>query len=387
MKLYDFKIKNPFVFKLNNLKELYLSKCENITFSENSLLNIKKIELVKCLIYKSGILINIPMVEELKLVENKELHYLIFNFSDLKFLKIFSSNIFDFLKLDNISSLEEVSIYQSDLNNITIDCERRMLEKILTLKALKTIKLFLHYINEKEISEIKGKNNSLTKLDITLKKDFILDGLLNKFPNLSELYISSVAVYFFMDRNSKLEIIENPNSKINKFSLLINKQNIRFNCASYKDLVNISFQLCCKINNIKECFPLFNEKCNAIFSSLTSLNIDTGTMNYILNIEILNNIYYNLDNIPNLKDLTLKCNITEDISEDFYNKFIIKILKMKLNKIDFSIEKKNHSSVRKLAFRLKNNITNLYYSEKELMEICPGIKFNDFSNIKIKKLL
>ena len=75
--------------------------------------------------------------------------------------------------------------------------------------------------------------------------------------------------------------------------------------------------------------------------------------------------------MPNLKKFSIKC-ISKDLNEEFYIKFINKILDMKLDYVNISIKKD------------KNNIDE-EYSEKELKEIYPKIKSLDLKNIIIKK--
>ena len=74
----------------------------------------------------------------------------------------------------------------------------------------------------------------------------------------------------------------------------------------------------------------------------------------------MKNIYNNIDNIPNLKIFTLECDC-KDITKEFYKEFIIKLMKLNLDKINLNLK--------------GNNIEK--YSKKELKKLignCVGYK-------------
>ena len=93
-----------------------------------------------------------------------------------------------------------------------------------------------------------------------------------------------------------------------------------------------------------------------------------------MDFEILNNIYNNIDNMPNLKSFVLKC-YQENINKDFLIKFIKKILSMKLNHVELYLTKK------------RNDLEKFHeeYSLNELKEIYPTIDFNFLNHINIRK--
>ena len=75
----------------------------------------------------------------------------------------------------------------------------------------------------------------------------------------------------------------------------------------------------------------------------------------------------------NIKSFKLIC-VSKDIDKDFYKKFIIKLLNMKLDYIELKIY---------LKFKYESN--EEYYSYYELKEINPKLKCYDLNKIKIKK--
>ena len=55
----------PLIIKLNNLKELIISHCENIGFAEDSLLNIIRLEFLNNIIVETKSLLKLPEAREL----------------------------------------------------------------------------------------------------------------------------------------------------------------------------------------------------------------------------------------------------------------------------------------------------------------------------------
>ena len=62
-----------------------------------------------------------------------------------------------------------------------------MIEKVMSINTLQTLKLYLKVIDFSDISNIKGKNTSLKNLYIEWynEKDCLLKNIHIKFPNLS----------------------------------------------------------------------------------------------------------------------------------------------------------------------------------------------------------
>jgi hypothetical protein len=204
-----------------------------------------------------------------------------------------------------------------------------MIEKFLSSKTLKEIAFTITKIDSNIFSKIKGINKTVTKMRIcwnNSESDCFLFDLQNKFPNLLEIdikidpLIRSNKLY----RKRKLEIIENLNCKINKFSLNAGgKKRIKFFCGDFKNLKDVEFNINNNTINVKNGFPIFNDKCKIIFKSLTSFSMD-NCCGFDLTSEVLNNIYNNMDKMPNLKKFEINTGVNS-IDEKFYIKFIKKL--------------------------------------------------------------
>ena len=370
-----FKFEKIFTLKLNNLKELILKNCENITFEENSCLNIKKLILYDCLIIKPKSLIKFP---ELEICELERFNYidqkydLIIDFSNLKNLKYFTGEICDFINLEDPQSLLNVKL--TEKINISKEIEKEMIEKFCSIKSLKNINFQIFKINNNDISKIQGKNPSIINVEVNWMNqsdECILSNFLKKFPSIENLVLETPYIKYY---KTFLFLEEEPNCKIDNFSIKGGGNNaIKFYISPYEKLVSIFFDFYSEIFNLENCFPLLNEKCTKIFSSLKcfKLSIFSEYKN------ILNNLYNNLDKMPNLQDISINYNTTEFSNKAFYQKFIKKLLSLKLNSIYFSIKEKQLDFLKQ-----KDEI----YSEKELKEICPEINCTNLKNIIIFKL-
>ena len=364
-----------FVIKLITLKILSFECCHNITLTQNSCLNLKELYLEECSIINNNSLFLFPNLElcDLFNLDNQN-YYKIIKFENLQKLKNFSGEISDFLYLDS-KVIEEVTLYS--LIDNSLELEINTLKKIFSLKNLKKINLDLSIIDDEEISKIQGENNSVIILEINWQNELsscILNNLISKFPELNNLQIHiSFLDDYFMDLENVplLKITENPNSKINKFSLNIEQffRNIQFYCISFEKLVEVTFDIEIDIKNIKEAFPIFNNKCKIIFKSLKKFHFRNYSENKEYNYQIINNIYKNFHCLPNLENFLLDC--VKPIKEDLVKKFIKKILYLKLKIIHFII-KDRYKPVDP-------------YSEDELKEIWPEIIFNNNQEIIIQK--
>ena len=127
-----------------------------------------------------------------------------------------------------------------------------------------------------------------------------------------------------------------------------------------------------EILNIYEVFPIFS--INSIVKFI-SLNIFSFIYyKNIVDLNFLNNIYNNIDNMPNLKYFEL-CVISKDINEDFLKKIIRKLLSINLDTCILKIQKNDAKS-------WNQDI----YTKKELKEIFPKMKnFYLYDEISIRK--
>ena len=188
-------------------------------------------------------LLKLPQLEYLKLNTKKideisniksymKIEDLYIDFMSLNNLKRLAVNSYIFQEFKNLSLLEYAKIY----DNINIEC----LKKILSIKSLKeidieSIELENNNINlNDKISNISGDNKNISKLYIRYEVDnecIISDKLVNIFPNLTDLTLFTfLREYIFlskhMDLSCDLEIMENPNCKINKITLKLTGGNI-----------------------------------------------------------------------------------------------------------------------------------------------------------------
>ena len=78
--------------------------------------------------------------------------------------------------------------------------------------------------------------------------------------------------------------------------------------------------------------------------------------------EVIKNLYNNLDKIPNLKNVTIKC-YSSEMNKEFYENFIRKLLEMKLDSITLDIHQMDQ----------EDDALGGSYSFEKLKEIYPSI--------------
>ena len=210
LRIYSFKLDKKFILNLKQLKKLYIRCCENITFSKDVCSNLRILHILLTKIVNDGIFLSFPNLEELKLknTENFNAFHSVIDFKNLNNLKKLYIEIRDFLNLENSFSLENIKIFSLYESKIDKEIEIKMLKKIILLTNLKEVSFELISIGNDDISKISGVNNSITKLNIIKGSNIILNNLLAKFPNLSELSldtkikkISSQSILFEMKEN------------------------------------------------------------------------------------------------------------------------------------------------------------------------------------------
>ena len=373
LNLTGFKFTETFLLNIPTLKKLTLDTCQNITFEEQSLLNLKKLILNDCLIIKPKSILETPDIEEAKLTFIECDYHCkyseAFNFNNFKKLKKLIANPCDFVHLNNdiLENLELISIWDIDT-----DIQKKVMEKIINLKYLSKIKFEYGKIDNNELSKVVGVNLNLNYLEINWSKyndELILYNLQNKFPNVSNL-----GIYIPRPKPNNeinLEITENKLCKINKFILNAGLyKNIKFNCANFENLIEIRITLYDIIKNINNSFPLFNKDNKINFKSLKIFEFKNKSENKI-HISILEAINQNLVNMPNLKEFVLFCKILDNIKKEFYNDFLFKVLRKKLKKIYFAI---------------KSNIDEIYtkeevYDKNELELLYKELNINNYHNL------
>lgn len=147
--------------------------------------------------------------------------------------------------------------------------------------------------------------------------------------------------------------------------------NIKLYCQSYENLIKLKIDLENNIDNLENTIPIFNKDCKIKFKSLTTFKFKMVEDEH-LNRNILDNIYKNLDSMPNIKKLILDF-IVPELDEEYFKKFIKKILLLKLKNVHINIQK---------YFTNKKE----YYLENDYKELFPDIIFDyEYDEIYIQK--
>jgi hypothetical protein len=319
---------------------------------------LKKINFHSNTITEPKIKIKAPILEEIQFYGE---YYHIFDYNSLEKLRHLYT---EYCVIDHFfnSPLENVSFERCGLSN-----ERSNLKKLISLKTLKKLKFKISEIDDTNIKEIEGINNSVEELNLiwnNQKSDCQIYNLQNKFPNVSKLIINAKN-YYGNNNFSQLEIEENHMLKINKFAITAQNKMIKFYVQSFENLKYISLNIVNEIKNLKELLPFFNNECKIIFKYLTyfEFNYDVRPLeakNKIL--EILNNLYNNIDKIPNVRTFILSCP-SKGIDEVFYINLVKKLLSLRLNRIELNVQKEENICFKK------------YYTKEELKQLCPNIYF------------
>ena len=358
LSLYLFQFENPYIIKLYNLIELKLSRCENIGFEENINFNIEKLEIKDCNIIKPKSYLKFHKLKNYD-INNKEIINYLFDPLFVNKVKVIKCSSENFLELENIF-LEELTLEtQKD------ELDLQIFEKILRYKNLKFV-IFITNLSDEQISEIDGKNNSITTLyfrKVMASGDMI--NLINKFPNLKIFSLSSGEI-----ESQDVELLENSNCKINSI-YLYSLSNVKVYCQSYDSLTTLSLNFM-KISNYNNIFPFniinkkitFKSLTTFIFHCFSSDNIDIGFLNKLDNI---------LDYMPNLNHISLMI-FSPCITENYYMKLLKKILlKVKLNSLMYSV--------------LSRNSNSLILTKNEVESIFPDITIGDIYSLNVRKFI
>lgn len=376
-----FYFDKTFLFKLKTLKLLSFEKCNNICLSEDCCCNLQRLTLNDTILDRgSHPLFKFPKLESCYFFDFDTDCNLFIDFKSLNSLKFFSGKLNNFLELES-GSLESIIIVSNGEND-SIDIENKTLEKIMNLKKLKTLRFGLSKENNNNIPKIKGENASITNLGINWVNDdeeCDLTNLQKKFPNLSyiEIIIPKIneepSNHFTIQKSAFININENKNCKVDKICMnIMGPYDIQFNCGPFEKLISVIFDFHPYIYGLEEIFPLFGNNCQIIFESLKEFKFTYKYGDILDNenlINILENIYNNLDKMPNLKEFLIEC--TCKVSEEFYMKFIKKLLSMNLNNIYFNIN---------TGGKAKGG-----YSISELKNIYKDFDFYQYTNIAVNK--
>ena len=367
--LTSFGINSPFMLKLTDLKSLNLFYCDNIQFQieNNTFLYLEKLDLNNCSFINSNSPIKCPILETccLKSIKNRKIkkYNLIFDFNSFNNLKNFTGDS-NYLFLLGSKTLENVTLNELEINPINI--EKQIIEKLISIKTLKNINFTLNKFSFQEIAKIKEENESVTKMKIYCRNgNCLLYDLEKKFPQLIDITAS------VSGRNSKgnykLEIEENPDCKLNNLSIRISSENVKLFCQSFEKLESVDFSFYGEIE-FKDAFPIFNDKCQILFQSLKVFKLN---YNNDIDFQIINNIYNNIDNMPNLETFTLYI-YKENIDKEFFKRFLKKVLSLE--------------SIRYLYIDIKSKDKYEKYSREELIESFPDINVNKLYRINVSKI-
>ena len=341
LKLEEFRFYTPFILKLYNLQKLSVAYCSYIGFDSKSLLNLKSLSLRYCFIEGDDYLLKMPELEEISIWKSN----LIIDFESLKKLKSFVGQIDYFLLLQN-TLLDNVNINLNDNEIDYINIDAKLIEKL---------------------NEIKINNKLILKMNNSKDFDGILYKLQDKYPYLSNLTFKSI--YDSSSFSIEKSLTMKDNLYNNNYGFILNIQypkNINLYCK-YEKLETICFILHEKIN-IKD-IPIFNEKCKVKFNSLKEFSLSTYD-GQIINFDIIQNLYNNIDKMPNLKGFEIKID-SNNVEEELYIAFIKKILSLKL--------------IRRLIFIIKKHSSRNYYTKNEIKDLFPNLNLNNYYQITIQK--
>ena len=361
LELEYFFFNDIFELKLNNLKVFKIFKCKGITFTDSCCFNLKELYIIKSDIgYQNNTLLKFPNLEKCKfylyLKDNNigndiQRYNSTINFHSFNNLKVLNSEADDFLSLKN-SSLENISVLSNDIGN-SKEKEKKILEKIISMKSLKEVALSLKLLNDNDISMIQGENTFIEKFTIYWDKkisDCRIINLQKKFPNVNNFALITSPWNLF---NPNLNIEKKLNCKIKELTLYGGFSDITIYCQPLENLVKLDLiMFMSDLNGIKKSLPFLNNNCHLIFKSLIYFRFRVKN----INIEFLNNICDNLEKMPNLKHLELKCDTNVD--NNFYNKLNKKISLLKLNHINIIIYNPPSLSLMHIRDKVINLINN-----------------------------
>ena len=366
LELNGFNFQKKFILNLNDIIFLNLRNCSNIILAKNN--KLKTLFISNCNILKNISLSKFENLEKIELsnYKNSQKYFEVFDFSCFVNLKFLNCQTCDFIHLPDTSSLEKAYLISTISNNL--ETEKLIFEKICKLQKLKEISFDIYTANIEDILNINYNNPSLEKMYIGIKKELQnanFYGLINKFNNLSELKVDFQAGEEYFTVNLKIK--ETNNCKVNKLYISgCGASNIELYCGPYLNLVEIKLYENGNITNLKDTFPLFKENCPIIFNKLTNfhfINMELSTEPFPF--EVINNLYNNLNKMPNLKNITIKC-YSSEMNKDYYKHFIKKLLEMKLDSITLDIHQMDEEDD-----SLGDN-----YTFEELKEIYPLILKN-----------
>ena len=376
LELNGFKFQKNFKLNLKNITTLILRNCSGIILSDSD--KLENIIISNTDIKKNKSLSKFKNLEKCELINyrNNQNFNKIIDFSELINLKNLVCLSHDFIFLTENSLVENIDLIGVE-EDTSEDIEKKTIEKIFKLKHLKDIKFCINYsIDLGEILEENETNKSLKNMHIMFKE--IMEGsniseFIKKFENLSELKID---INIGEEESiMELNINEDEKCKIDKLSINgFGFEKFEIICGLYSNLIEIELHENLEISNLEESFPLFQKNCDIKFNKLTKFIYSNWELaQFETPLEVVENVYNNLTKTPNLKNFEFVC-ICNGISKELYEKFIKRLLEMKLDYINFNITKKDEE---------RNIIDTENYTDEELIELYPDTLTN--KNYKISK--
>ena len=376
LELNGFKFQKNFKLNLKNITTLILRNCSGIILSDSD--KLENIIISNTDIKKNKSLSKFKNLEKCELTNyrNNQNFKEIIDFSKLINLKNLVCLSHDFIFLTENSLVENIDLIGVE-EDTSEDIEKKTIEKIFKLKHLKDIKFCINYsIDLGEILEENETNKSLENMHIMFKE--IMEGsniseFIKKFENLSELKID---INIGEEESiMELNINEDEKCKIDKLSINgFGFEKFEIICGLYSNLIEIELNENLEISNLEESFPLFQKNCDIKFNKLTKFIYSNWELaQFETPLEVVENVYNNLTKTPNLKNFEFVC-ICNGISKELYEKFIKRLLEMKLDYIKFNITKKDEE---------RNIIDTENYTDEELIELYPDTLTN--KNYKISK--
>ena len=369
LELNGFKFQKNFELNLKNITTLILRNCSGIILSDSD--KLENIIISNTDIKKNKSLSKFKNLEKCELTNyrNNQNFKEIIDFSKLINLKNLVCLSHDFIFLTENSLVENIDLIGVE-EDTSEDIEKKTIEKIFKLKHLKDIKFCINYsIDLGEILEENETNKSLKNMHIMFKE--IMEGsniseFIKKFENLSELKID---INIGEEESiMELNINEDEKCKIDKLSINgFGFEKFEIICGLYSNLIEIELNENLEISNLEESFPLFQKNCDIKFNKLTKFIYSNWELaQFETPLEVVENVYNNLTKTPNLKNFEFVC-ICNGISKELYEKFIKRLLEMKLDYIKFNITKKDEE---------RNIIDTENYTDEELIELYPDTLTN-----------
>ena len=164
----------------------------------------------------------------------------------------------------------------------------------------------------------------------------------------------------------KLDIRENENCKIDKINLIFVDTSPTLQCKPFVNMSHINIEIWALLINIEDYFSFFKNT-NLYFKSLNYFRFEYFMEK--MKLELLKNLYNNIDNMPNLKVFILYCDF-DGIDNNLYNALIKKLLSKNLDEINLKLKKERTD----------------FYSLDELKKICPDIGAAKLNKIFIRKI-